>query len=418
MRRQPPAASPLSAAKLSLAALDALASAGDARDALGAYLSERFRAEAVLLTGSGTQALQVALARATRRTGPGAPVALPAYSCYDLVSAAVGAGARVVFYDVDPVSLTPDPDSLDAAIDAGARTVVAASLYGFPLDWGSLRRTCQASGALLVEDSAQGLGSGWAGAEGGTFGDLTVLSFGRGKGWTGGSGGALLIRARTPTPGSRAEGADAPTAGAPEALPGAPPLAGAAALAAVLAQWALGRPALYRLPGLVPGLALGETRYRPPASPARMSGFAAAAALRHASLALEAVPARRGRAGAWHELRDESGALPEGSAPCQPLAAGECGWLRCPLVAPDGARADRLAREATNFGVARGYPVALPDLPAAAPLLAGAPGAFPGARRLAETLLTLPTHAAVARSDLRGVERVLRRAASSRLTPK
>jgi dTDP-4-amino-4,6-dideoxygalactose transaminase len=110
--------------------------------------------------------------------------------------------------------------------------------------------------------------------------------------------------------------------------------------------------------------------------------------------------------------------LPEGSAPCQPLAAGECGWLRCPLVAPDGARAELLAREATNFGVARGYPVALPDLPASAPLLAGASGAFPGARRLAETLLTLPTHAAVARSDLRGVERVLRRAASSRLTPK
>lgn len=407
IRRQVPVASPLSPSKLALAAVEVLTTRDGAPEALRAYLAARFRADTVLLTGSGTQALQLALAAAATRARRGTPVALPAYSCYDLVSAAVGADVPVLFYDVDPVSLGPEPTSLASALEGGARTLVAASLYGFPLDWTVLRRTCRAAGAVLVEDAAQGLGSGWAGEEGGSFGDLTVLSFGRGKGWTGGSGGALLMRGQ-----AWAEPLDR-SASAIEAVGEAPTLQGATDLAASLAQWALGRPALYRLPGFVPGLGLGETRYKAPAAPVRMSGFAAAAALRHADLALRSAARRAGIAETWREL-GSTGALPDEITPCRPLAEAVCGWLRYPLVAPDGPGARQVARDGIDFGVARGYPIALPDLPQAGPLLAGAPGAFPGARRLAEALLTLPTHAAVTRTDFRGVTRVLGRARAAR----
>ena len=50
-------------------------------------------------------------------------------------------------------------------------------------------------GLAVVEDAAQGLGATWRGRPLGSFGDVSVLSFGRGKGWTGGVGGALLAEA-------------------------------------------------------------------------------------------------------------------------------------------------------------------------------------------------------------------------------
>src|SRR5690606_9592300 len=93
-------------------------------------------------------------------------------------------------------SLTPDGPSLRAALARRPAAVVAGSLYGFPLDWDGLRDACDDADALLIEDSAQGLGSGWKGRPGGSLGDLTVLSFGRGKGWSAGGGGALLARGR------------------------------------------------------------------------------------------------------------------------------------------------------------------------------------------------------------------------------
>ena len=111
IRRQLPAYSPLTARSLVGAALDAVASPGIARGRLAQSLASRFAADRVALTGSGTQALQLALARVPVSSDGSAPlVALPAYTCFDVATAAVAAQVRVVFYDVDPLFLTPDGD--------------------------------------------------------------------------------------------------------------------------------------------------------------------------------------------------------------------------------------------------------------------------------------------------------------------
>ncbi|MEQ1857302.1 MAG: aminotransferase class I/II-fold pyridoxal phosphate-dependent enzyme, partial [Longimicrobiales bacterium] len=156
IRRQLPAYSPLTPGRLALAAWDAIRSPEGAREAFRAYLRERFNAPEAVLMASGTHALQLALevAMAKRR----GLVALPAYSCYDIVTAAVGAKVEATFYDIDPVSLSPDMQSLTQALEAGATTVVAGNLYGFPLDWDAIRAACDAHGAFLIEDAAQGLG--------------------------------------------------------------------------------------------------------------------------------------------------------------------------------------------------------------------------------------------------------------------
>ncbi|MDH5761183.1 MAG: DegT/DnrJ/EryC1/StrS family aminotransferase, partial [Gemmatimonadota bacterium] len=170
IRHQLPGYSPLTLGGIMVAAARGVAAGRAVGFELEAYLSERFRGEEVVLTGSGTQALQLALGYGFME-GPGAgrPVALPAYACFDLVTAAVGAGVPVVFYDVDPAHLGPDADSFRRVIADGAGTVVVGNLYGFPLDWDWIRGECGREGVLVVEDAAQGVGSEWKGRAGGTF---------------------------------------------------------------------------------------------------------------------------------------------------------------------------------------------------------------------------------------------------------
>jgi perosamine synthetase len=362
------------------------------------YLGRRFGARHVLLTSSGTQALQVALQLVTEARRDGRPIALPAFGCYDLVTAAVGARTHVVFYDVDPTHLLPDPGSLRAALAIGVCAVVATPLYGFPLDWTWLRRECRDAGALLIEDSAQGLGSEWQGAEGGSFGDATVLSFGRGKGWSGAGGGALLVRhddlghlveaVRPPPP---------------------PPGASLRAFVASAALWALGRPSLYSLPGSLPFLHLGVTTYKDPSPVVGPSPFAAASALRQADLAVEAVETRRRWAVAWTRLVESENLLAS-IKPCRILAGGASGYLRFPVVANDRTVAEALLEAGRGAGVGPPYPRILPELEAAQRLAVHA-APMPGAVELARNLVTFPTHPRVQPQDLESMEGVLRRAA-------
>ncbi len=404
IRQQLPAYSPLASAKLLSAAVRAAASPVAGRRALIRILTERLGAEQAVLVSSGTHALQAALRIATS-AGPwaGRPVALPAYTCYDVATAAVGAGVRVVFYDVDPASLAPDPTGVEAALRLGAGVVVAGNVYGYPLDWGALRSACDRAGALLVEDAAQGLGSAWEGREGGSFGDLTVLSLGRGKGWTGGGGGALLLRARLL--------AERPDATEHLDLPDPGPSASLRALVLSMAQWGLGRPWLFGLPSSIPALALGETHYKEPSAPSGMTAFSAAAAAALDSDARSEIEPRRAWAAAWREILDAGGrGSPTAFGVPRPLEGGASSYLRFPVLLTDPGRGlSSLLRMGRPFGVAAGYPEPLPSLPALRHALArpDAPSP-PGATELAARLFTLPTHSRVTRRDVRGVTLLLR----------
>jgi dTDP-4-amino-4,6-dideoxygalactose transaminase len=135
LRKQMPACTPIGWRAVA-AATAALADRGDRTKADGfetvrALLAAHFSARTVLLTDTGTGALQIAL-RAAGARAPGAPVALPAYCCYDVATAAVGAGVPVLFYDLDSRTLSPDLASIDDVLRRGARAVVVAHLFGLP----------------------------------------------------------------------------------------------------------------------------------------------------------------------------------------------------------------------------------------------------------------------------------------------
>src|SRR5690625_8010753 len=65
------------------------AGGGEAREWLRDCLARRYSADAVVLTGSGTDALQRAIVCACQRNCRGAVDVISSYGCYDLASAAI-----------------------------------------------------------------------------------------------------------------------------------------------------------------------------------------------------------------------------------------------------------------------------------------------------------------------------------------
>ncbi|HUC40667.1 MAG TPA: DegT/DnrJ/EryC1/StrS family aminotransferase [Gemmatimonadales bacterium] len=377
--RQPPAHSPLSWGALRASAGAVLRRREDARPALRQLLAGEFATDDVALFASGTQALQVAL------TGLAPTVALPAFTCFDVATAAVGADLRVTLYDVDPVTLTPDLDSLRGALADGAGIIVVAPLFGLPADWEAVQSLAAAAGAVLVEDAAQGAGASWQGRPLGSLGGMSVLSFGRGKGWTGGGGGALLTRRRN-VPLISSKGHDRG--------------GDLRAVSRAAVQWTFGRPALYGIPAALPWLGLGETRYRDPVQPRPLPRAAASLLLHGAAAAERETEERKRRAARLLEMVTRR----PGIEPIVPLQRGVPGYLRLPLRLKGGLSGLANPQVAVRLGAARSYPRPISELPAVNARLVRR-WRWPGAEELARDLITLPTHSLLTTDDL---ERLVR----------
>ena len=354
--------------------------------ALAELLAEELGAERAVLLGSGTQALQVALRVSIDSVG--GEVALPAYSCFDVATAAVAAEVPVRFYDVDPGTLGPDIPSLEAVLAAGARVVVAGPLYGIPLDWGPVQELTRRYGAVLVEDAAQAHGCRTGACEAGMLGDLSILSFGRGKGWTGGAGGALLVRHTALDPGSA------------ESVGSELDFRGALVMRLkTLAQWALGRPSMYGIPSAVPWLGLGETHYREPTAAGPMAPYAAALALGTRSASRAEATLRRSHAELMLRELDAAGLIPDPVRTVTPPPDAISGYLRLPVLLARGMDGVPSVRRARALGIGRGYPRPLMELAPLRPFQVDPATSCPGAERLVRGLVTLPTHSLVRRVD-------------------
>jgi dTDP-4-amino-4,6-dideoxygalactose transaminase len=343
-------------------------------------LRREYSAEGALLLGSGTQALRLAIRLAIGQVGDDV-VALPAFTCFAVASAAVGERARLRFYDVDPSTLAPDLESLEATLKRGARIAVVTPLYGFPVDWDAIAELLARHGAIGIEDAAQGDHASWRGRPVGSLGPISVLSFGRGKGWTGGSGGALLVRDQ------------APWSGLSEALallsrgrrrrPSE-----VRVLGALTAQWALGRPIAYGIPYALPWLRLGETVYRDAPVPQPMTRAASACLATTRPAGAREAAARRVTAIA---LTAAIGVGPS-VRPIQPLRDATPGYLRLPVRLAHGLIGFSERAAALRLGLASSYPSVLAALPQVRPWVDDVTTRWPGSEELVQTLWTVPTH--------------------------
>ena len=157
-----------------------------------AWLEERFDAQKVLLTTSGTTALEMAALLCGIE--PGDEVILPSFTFSSTATAFVLAGAKLVFVDVRPDSMNIDETKIEAAITGKTRAICVMHYAGVACEMNTIMDIAARHGLKVVEDAAQGVMSTYKGRALGTIGDFGCYSFHETKNYSMGEGGALLIR--------------------------------------------------------------------------------------------------------------------------------------------------------------------------------------------------------------------------------
>lgn len=146
----------------------------------------------VLLTSSCTHALEMAALLLDVR--PGDEVICPSWTFASTANAFVLRGARIIFVDVEPGTLTLDLAAAEAAIGPRTVGVVPVHYAGFSCDMAALQALAMRHRLWVVEDAAQALGASTRGRPLGTWGSLGTFSFHETKNLTaGGEGGALVV---------------------------------------------------------------------------------------------------------------------------------------------------------------------------------------------------------------------------------
>jgi len=157
-------------------------------------LEEQFAAENgvrfAIACSSGTAAIHAAMIAAG--ISPGDEVIVPPITDMGSVVPILYQGAVPVFADVDPGSYALAPESVDAAVTARTRAVLAVHLWGNACDLNALRSLCERRHLVLIEDCAQALGCVYNGKPIGTLGAAGCFSLNEFKHISCGDGGIVI----------------------------------------------------------------------------------------------------------------------------------------------------------------------------------------------------------------------------------
>jgi dTDP-4-amino-4,6-dideoxygalactose transaminase len=137
--------------------------------------AEFIGAKAVVAVSNGTDALWLAFAGCG--VGRGDEVLTVSHPAVATVAAIELSGATPVFVDIDPQTLTLDPQLLEAARSERTRAVVPVHLYGQPADLDPMVDFCRRHHLRLIEDCAQVAGALYRGKRVGNFGNAAAFSF-------------------------------------------------------------------------------------------------------------------------------------------------------------------------------------------------------------------------------------------------
>lgn len=350
-------------------------------------LKHYFGVKHAFVVDSGKAALTTIL-RGLQAHSDRRKVIIPAYTCFSVPSAVIRAGLEVILCDVDPYTLDFKLADLHQAVDRGVLAIVAPHLLGQPADIETIKKIGRSVGACVIEDAAQAMGGIHQNRTLGTQGDVGFFSFGRGKNVSAGSGGVIVTNNDQIAESVMKVYSELSTEST---------MAAFINLLSVAATMIFLNPRLYWLPAGLPFLGLGETKFSMDFPVCRMGGT------------------RAGLLWSWRKRLETSNAIRADLArqlirgllrsisSVQPARGEEVTYLRLPIIMPtheDKVALCEVAKQ-TGMGVSSLYPSAISEIPELK--AAFSQNAFPGAKILAERLVTLPVHPLVSQGD---VERI------------
>ena len=156
-----------------------------------AWMEKRFAAHRVMLTTSGSTALDMASLLCDLR--PGDEVILPSFTFSSTANAFAIYGAKLVFVDIRPDTMNIDETKIEAAITDKTRVILAMHYAGVACEMDAIMDIARRHKLLVVEDAAQAVMSTYKGKALGTIGDLGCYSFHETKNYSMGEGGAVVV---------------------------------------------------------------------------------------------------------------------------------------------------------------------------------------------------------------------------------
>ncbi len=156
-----------------------------------ALLEESLRVPKVLLTTSGTHALEMSALLLGLKDGD--EVIVPSFTFVSTINAFVLRGAKPVFADVRPDTLNLDESKLESLITPRTRAIVVVHYAGVGCEMDAIMEIANCHNIPVIEDNAHGLFGKYKGRDLGTFGVMATQSFHETKNFTSGEGGALLV---------------------------------------------------------------------------------------------------------------------------------------------------------------------------------------------------------------------------------
>jgi len=137
---------------------------------------------------NGTSALQIGL-KAMDITGE---VLMPSFTFVGTAHAAEWIGLTPVFCDIDPVTLTLDPEDVRRKMGPKVSCILPVNLFGNACEFDQLQAIADERGLRVLYDSAHAIGCKAGGMPIGGQGDMQILSFHATKIFHTFEGGALL----------------------------------------------------------------------------------------------------------------------------------------------------------------------------------------------------------------------------------
>ncbi len=164
---------------------------GESLERLRRALGDRFQGE-VFLFAMGRHALFTVIQ--SIGCADGGEVIVAGYTCASVYKTVKAAGATIIYADVNPQTLGLDVTSVRRLITPKTRAVICQHTFGLDGHAAELKAICKEKGIVLIEDCAHCCPDETGPRHLGSFGDVTLFSFGREKPFCGVSGGAVICR--------------------------------------------------------------------------------------------------------------------------------------------------------------------------------------------------------------------------------
>ena len=130
--------------------------------------------EHIVSTNDLTSAVMLALHLAG--VGAGDEVATLAFSCLQSNSPIARLGARPVWVDIDPITMSMSVEDLASKLTSSVKAIMVYHVAGYPADIVSIAALCRDRGIPLIEDCNNAIGATFNGRPVGILGDYAVYS--------------------------------------------------------------------------------------------------------------------------------------------------------------------------------------------------------------------------------------------------